>query len=531
LKRLYVSGFGFFVFAMLGLYWWSEPELKDMNPLKNLHVIMLAHSIPNSIDPIHSDQTNNIFQARLIHLTPLQVTIDNKLESEILSNFSYDNAKRNVTLKVRSDRFFSDGTQIEPKDVLYAITRFAFFNPSFPFVESISGINEWREKDFPLNSLPTGIKLDNSEITISLDKNLENPLFRLALEVFAVIPSRCIDRSNGKLTCDDPPMGGYYLLAEPPSNTSQIGKYTLRKGYQTSVEGIQLPEEIWFHYVPINTDIATYIIDIKDQVIVFGNQIDLLGSHNPLPLELWDTKFMPSSRFAAILINENVPPFENISCRQAFAKTFRDHFKSKFIDKISISSSLFTAILPGFLSDDELINSHVDSKLCREQFENAEFNLANNPNGFSATIKDTVLSSLETLGAKKVTDQVVNSDTEINSLFLQDKTFISLGMSGFWAQDPVGDLQMLFTPGFHKRLSQVTLQPEFMRLIEELKLSTNANLSLMRINQFLYADAKFNVFCHSQRFYAVPKNTKYKLLDLPSAITAPSPWHLLSSKL
>ena len=99
--------------------------------------------------------------------------------------------------------------------------------------------------------------------------------------------------------------------------------------------------------------------------------------------------------------------------------------------------------------------------------------------------------------------------------------------SGFWSLDPVGDLQMMFTPNLHPRLQFTANDSELRLMINSLDSSLTDNdlkLKMERINKHLYDSGLLNVFLHTRKFYASVNVDQ--LRELPQQISAPSPWQI-----
>ena len=100
--------------------------------------------------------------------------------------------------------------------------------------------------------------------------------------------------------------------------------------------------------------------------------------------------------------------------------------------------------------------------------------------------------------------------------------------SGFWAFDPVGDAQMLFTKNLHKPLTAVTADDHLQKLLSGLEFETDPGPRLRELNQYLYNSALMNIYSHSRRAYLM--RGRAVNLQIPTAITPPAPWQLFNVK-
>ena len=96
--------------------------------------------------------------------------------------------------------------------------------------------------------------------------------------------------------------------------------------------------------------------------------------------------------------------------------------------------------------------------------------------------------------------------------------------SGFWAHDPAGDLQMLFTPNLHKALNFVTQDEKFQNLIRDAVNNSENESYYKAVNQYLYEEGLINIYAHVRRFY-FSKNKNF-LKKSPLGYSAPTPWQV-----
>lgn len=149
------------------------------------------------------------------------------------------------------------------------------------------------------------------------------------------------------------------------------------------------------------------------------------------------------------------------------------------------------------------------------------YDLSSDPQGYILALEQT-LKDLK-IPTSKV--KQIKNRKEGFELYLSGQVNSIYSRTGFWALDPAGDIQMLFTPGLHKGLidfwEDIKLQSLLSKVIQDGKINERA---FVEINEHLYSESKFNVFSHIRKLYA-SKNKKL-VTNLPIGITSPSPWHI-----
>jgi hypothetical protein len=243
--------------------------------------IITETGAPSSLDPLEADSTNNLPAARMLYLTPIEISPKDELVSSILSSFKYDPSSLKIFWEVRDDRFFENGNKITPDDVAFAVARMIYARDQFPVIRYIKGINEWKKQKAPLNSYPEGIKIKNQTVEIELSRRVEHPFFRFTLELFSIIPKSCVDLSTGRVVCDQIPASGYYRRI----NANNDGwKFELRDGYK-EVYGNKLPSKIVFVYIDkknipqvINQGLDDYSVMATNQEVTNKENFSELNS-------------------------------------------------------------------------------------------------------------------------------------------------------------------------------------------------------------------------------------------------------------
>lgn len=474
---------------------------------------------PTSLDPLDADSTNNLPVARMIYASPLEITEANQLSSHVLETFRYDSTSRTIEWVVKSGLKFDDGTAITAEDVAFAVARMAHARPQFPVVENIVGLNTWLKSGHPLKSFPSGVEVKGQTISIKLSSSTDHPLFRFCLELFSIIPKRCVNLETGKITCPDIPESGYYRIAERSSDS-----ILLIKRDETKIAGIKAPAKIRFEY--IGAEELQQKVDILDNMTVFAGNESMYSEAARQKIEnSFLTRYTPASRFSVLLLNPAVAPFKNKKCRQYFAGQFRQSYSEIAGKSQPLEASIFTKILPGYLSvkdlEKESTLSDKEVRECKAAFANTKISWGYPDNEKHSTFIDALKQTLTKVGVKTTDPIVVTDRKEMADQFVAGKISVMNGSSGFWALDPAGDMKMLFTPDLHKALKFVSGDVKLQEMISEL---SGGQSAYSKINKYLHEEATFNVYSHLRRFYASPN--KNLLVDVPFAITSPAPWQV-----
>jgi hypothetical protein len=119
---------------------------------------------------------------------------------------------------------------------------------------------------------------------------------------------------------------------------------------------------------------------------------------------------------------------------------------------------------------------------------------------------------------------ILKDRKELAEKFSSGEVSILNSGSGFWDNDPAGDLQMLFTPNLHKPLNFVTRDQTLQSLIQDLERHQGDKSKYVAVNRYLHDEAMFNVYTHVRRFY-FSKN-KGLLKQIPQGGSAPAPWQV-----
>lgn len=479
---------------------------------------------PTSLDPLDGDQTQNLSVQRMIYATPVEVDQNGTLKSLVLSEFNYSTENQSMSWTVKNDLKFSDGSELTAQDVAFAVARMAFTRPSFPVIESIEGVDSWSKMPKALESLPSGINVSGNKIEIKFTKAVDHPVFRFCLEIFSIIPKKCVNLETNKIICEKIPVSGHYEITQQDKN--QIN-FKLRS---ETIHGQKVPQHIIFEYMLPN-DAFGGISKFSGHTVIQGNEITL-----SLPLlkkmsESLKVSYLPSSRIALNLLNPNVGTFKNKNCRLVYAEAYRKAFKEIATAGFKLESSVFTDVLPGYLVSSDL-NGPAYDKLSKSEIDVCLKQLNENPPRWAQQKNDEDLvyykaaeKTYELLGIKKPEPLVVEDRKQESEAFISGKVAAMGASTGFWALDPAGDIHMLLTPNMHKILQFVTKDEKVQSLVRKLKKGQdNDPEAFKNVNHYIHDEALFNVFAHVRRFYA--SDSLENIAELPLSITSPAPWQV-----
>ncbi len=478
---------------------------------------------PTSLDPLDADAGNNLPVTRMIYATPMEVSAENQLSSHVLESFRYEPSTRTIHWTVKKGLHFDDGTELSAQDVVFAVARMAYTRPSFPILEKIEGIREWVKAKTPLKSLPIGIKVDGQKISNRLSGDVDHPLFRFCLELFSVIPKRCVDVDTNTISCASVPASGHYRIVDKTNSSYQ---FALREG--STIDGVKAPQRMRFDYV-LPEGLLDLIPSMNATTVMAGNEISFSSDDMAMITKKLRIKFTPASRFSTLLLNPDYGPFKDRNCRRLFAKKFRDSYVELFGNSKPMESSIFTKILPGYISSVDLEKSSPlsDKEVaqCMSTFAKSKI-----PWGYATSEKrsmfiETLEKTMAKMGTGLTKPIIVSNRKEVTDLFAVGKIWVSSASSGFWALDPAGDMKMLLTPNLHKVLKFVSADPTVQQLISDLGEKPDG---FAKVNRRIYEQANLNVYTHVRRFFAA--SSQHTLADVPFAITSPAPWQVFKVK-
>ncbi|NJL25054.1 MAG: hypothetical protein HC902_07685 [Calothrix sp. SM1_5_4] len=251
------------------------------------------------------------------------------------------------------------------EDVATSIARMAYVRPQFPVLESIEGLEEWARKPQALLSFPSGITVDDDQVTLRLTRPEPRPLFRFTLEPFAVIPRKCIDLKANKLNCKRPPESGPYRLISGAEAAAELI-------FERRADNENIPERMHFTFPKAADIFSTLQADENGSTVVFANDLDF--SSDALETLRQKYAFLPVAKswHGRFLLNTDVAPFDDTECRRIFADTFREHFSRAHTPAHSLETSIFTQLTPGYQSASEIKRQPVSSDVrarCLDQFK------------------------------------------------------------------------------------------------------------------------------------------------------------------
>ena len=480
-----------------------------------------------SLDPLDGDSSQNLPVARMLYATPVEIFSGNTLGSRVLESFDYDVNKKSIQWVVRSGMTYSDGSTISPDDIAFAVARMAFSRPDFPVIKLIHGLKKWSSGAAPLKSYPDGIKINGNKITIQLTEDYPHPQFRFCLELFSIIPKGCVDPETNKISCATIPTSGYYGLKENIDRNLTFKK----RADIDKIQGKTYPDQIQILYRDPEEAFSAQDFD-GDNAVILSSESKVTREQLKVVESKLKVEYTPAAWFTILQINPSIAPFNEAQCRFEFSEVFRKNYENVSGD-IS-ESSVFTKVVAGYQNHADLLKSVSEkqpldsSDKCRQKLTGIKV-----PWGFDKTTPKTFVDAMK-LTAKELgiefigPSQFKDRKEEVEN-FISGKSTFMYGRTGFWALDPTGDIQMLFTPNLHKGLqhfwSDEKLQSLLGQVVKDGKVNTEA---VDTINSHLFTDGKFSVYSHIRRFYA--SKNKDLIRHLPIGITSPSPWHLFGDR-
>lgn len=351
-------------------------------------------------------------------------------------------------------------------------------------------------------------------ITIKLTKSHVNPLFRFCLELFSIIPERCIDPMTGEMTCTIPPASGYFKIDQKSKSEIVFFKRELPRSAQKVDYN-----KITFKYLSL--DEACTSLNNR-QTVVVSSEINFAISECKKTIDPKQLHWTPSSYFGFITYNPTFEPFNTQEKRNYFSSKVRNTLKESNPD-FAVESSMFTTILPGYLSPDELGKEKNDYS---KYFEGKTFKIYQFSNSKMKPLFDAITKTARFLKM----DVQITPDPPVQNFiddFLSGEYNLIFANSGFWAQDPIGDISMLFSKNLHKLLSFNWSDDNLYKRLENLEneLQPKKIEQMMKdINKYINEKSLISPIIHFKKLYLT--STDIKSLNIPQAITVPAPWQL-----
>lgn len=473
---------------------------------------------PDSWDPLDFDLGNNIVFGRMLFATPFEISKDGQITSDILSSFQMSESGLELRMMLDSAKKFSDGSNLTAFDLTLPILRMALARPEFPIIKNIKGISIWRKEQSPLRNLPAGISIDGNLVTIHFDSPQRQALFRLSLELFSIIPSKCVDLDTSKLTCEHPPVSGRYRLASGVS----FGKDLTQIDFVSSDMTRTTPAKISISYLE-NKEITNFLTK-HNGAIVHTSDLE----HSSVEINEYSSNFdvfeTPKAWFGVIVLSKFSALFDNIEDRKLFRNQFLINLlKYKQSLAFDIETSIFTEIMPGY------IGKNIDSIQRIKKFSAKKKVLRWISRGI---VNEAVLKSLsDTCSDFSLDCERVSIEKYKSADFNEGKVDLIFGKTGFWAKDPLGDLKMLFTPNLHKDLMGIWSDKTFINKLNQIEfLADGEELSdgLRNINAVIYEQGLFNVFAHFKYYYLTDKSRSKTIEWIPQSVIEPYPWYLFN---
>ena len=485
----------------------------------NLNIINTEVGPPDSFDPNDADKTQNIMAMRLLYSTPLMINSNNELTSSVFSEFNFDEKNNSAKFILKQGLLFSDGQKITTQDVAMSIARFGYFHPQFPVIKKIEGLIEWANRKKGLIHFPKGLYIDKNEIHIQFIGKMTNPLFRFCLEIFSIIPTSSIHLETGQLIdkLAPAPFSGFFKLQEKSAEQWIFAK---RNNIEI-LNDTDIPyRKISLTFKNINSACE---LKLKKNDIIAGFEMDYIMSGCDTSSKSQSIKWLPASRFGLLRFNPTLDIFNSNEKRKYFSELVRKQLKKTY-PNLQVERGLFSKLLPGYLSFSDLSTTNINLE---KDFLNKEIILPNINEGPSSLIYTSIKKVAIELKMKiKMNDQNLNQKNIVDD-FVTGKLSMIFGGSGFWAQDPIGDLEMYFTKNFHKTMTFTWADDGIYSRLESLDANTDDSKTkkLMEdFNTYIFEQSIVAPILHFRRFYKTADNQKLK--ELPQAVTSPSPWQL-----
>jgi len=494
---------------------------RDMIPFK---YIITETTQGTSFDPLDADQTGNLPIMRMLYSTPLEISPEDKLESVVLKEFKYNKKLQRIELSVRNGLFYSDASPITAEDVAFAIVRMAHARPKFPVLREIEGIEDWANSKEPLKSYPKGINVNNDIITIQLKEDVAHPLFRFSLEIFSIIPKKCVDLTSGGLLCKTPPFSGNYELG---TRNDQAISFVRRK---VPFSGNK-PESIDFLY-KTPQEVSSPSFQLGPNEVFAGNESKYTAEQLKVLKKKFSVRPLPKTRFSALLLNPDRKPFNDKICRQVFASEFRKELQKEPSYQDNVEGSISPKVIAGYSSLSQLNSKIVDATerefgRCKESIKNSDLVWTVSKGIVSDEVSKAFKRTLEKFQQKNVEPRFFERRVEEKKFFADGKSDAVFQSSGLWPLDAFGDLQMLFTPNLHQELRHISSGHKLQETVAELRKtedSVKTKKLAQDLNTQIFEDSLYVVYAHSKRIFV--GSTSSSLDRIPMAISGPSPWQV-----
>ena len=483
-------GFVFFAVSKICFGYTQEQEQQIRNVLKlNEPSIILSNEMSGySFDPLDASLTKNLRHMRLLYETPIRFDKNGFMYSNILKKFSFKPDKKTLFFYLKEGLTYSDGSDLTIFDLSLAIKRILLSRPEHPAIDKIAGIKQWLKHSTPLEYLPEGMSIHNNVLKITYSEKVSQPLTWFSNEIFSIIPERCIDKKNSKITCTVPPFSGEYELIQ-----SEVPFFSFKKRVQQKLK----PEIIRFiHVSPVK--IIKFLEDYMENHVIVTDEIYLPPDHRNIITNRFRQHFIPESRFMALSMNIHAPPFNDIRVRQFFAKEYRKTLETLFGRS---DAGIFTRIMPGYISL-EILNTKISSFSPEEEKRIIEVLKKNPPQWIALTVEGDhdpfqfyLTKTLNRLGIplQAPTDTIKGADEYLNA-WKSGKVTISRVYAGFGGPDPTEDLKTVFAKNMFYFLEDIYQDKYLQGLIKKINHTCIEELdqqNLKNINSHMFEQAIF----------------------------------------
>ncbi|MFK7824418.1 MAG: ABC transporter substrate-binding protein [Oligoflexales bacterium] len=474
-------------------------------------LINTVSGVFGSFDPLDADYTKNIRVMRLLYSTPVEKDENGKLSSSILDRFEYNEVLKTLTFQLKSGLNFSDGSSITLDDLKLSILRMLHERPTFDPLKYIEGIDKWQAHGKKLDTLPSGLSLNEKTrtLTIKLSQHVNHPFERFTMEIFSVIPKKCIDTKSAKMICATPPFSGDYTLEE---NDSPFLKFRKRSSNKN------IPDRLNIVFMsPVR--VIKYLENFRSNHVILSNEIDIPPEHRFFIKSKFRDNSIPEVRFFALVLNKRTKTFENKRVRQYFAKEYRSTLNKLFGRE---DGSIFTQISPGYISlgdlydkagnfskkEEQEIRNHLKThppKWMKNSFANHD--------PFQIYLKET----LKRLGISESPILPEKDRKKEMELWKKGEFDIRPTHSGLDTNDPTLDLKMLFTKNMHYFLidlqDDIHLQQMLGSINHTQVKKMDINL-LKKINQYLFEESVFSIVANYSIGQYTLKDSKLKFTNV-----------------
>lgn len=484
-----------------------------------------TREFPTSFDPLESDWGGNQDLARMIYLTPIELSSDDRLTSTLLEKYDFDSKTNEIHFFVRNGLTFTNGAPITSDDLAFSIARVAYSLDNFPIISDLLGLDSWKKQKTALSSFPKGIVVKDNLVTLKLAKAPRHPLFRFLAPQFSIIPRSSVDIEKNALKVSQPPSSGFYRVLS-------MKKPSLELELRTDIQRPQakMPERIVLKFVSAEELENVLLSGLPDHSVAMTKN-NRHAPKNYLNIkEKTEFRSLQSTDISLLVLNPSSEIFRTPACRSAFSHEYRKRLLSSEAGNFGVEGSLFTKVLPGYLELRDLETRANTNKSkhdkCIEHFKGAKvtwFKHQKSGNNMISTLEETFASlGFKATGVSEVEGGVLKAFTE-NRI---DAVFLS---TGFWATDTAGDLKMLFTPGlwYPGFLDNLTHDQGIKKLVENLEIEENGakrKVLFEELNRHVFEDATINVYQHPKLFFIYSKNNRF--MPPPVGMMEPAPWQL-----